>query len=160
MRLIIGCVLSACLGISGAAHASTIAISDLDTVGNQAYTAGLGMDFDVLAPGGVDVTALGYFDHLRDGITSSTTIHVSIFDRVTSAELLRVAFDRTNPGVEVVGGGGLIGEEEVVLQPASAPVVLPQMLPNRQRIQRHPLREQPRQGAEDEPMTRAVEVIS
>ncbi len=98
------CFVAALLALGAVARPSSIAITDLDPSGSQGYMSGLGADFDVVNPTGIEVTALGYFDHLRDGITSATTIHVSIYDRTGSgSELLRLGFDLADPGLLEAG---------------------------------------------------------
>jgi hypothetical protein len=69
------------------------------TVGNQAYSGALGMDFDVQQA--VTVTRLGVFDSGGDGLGAILTAR--LYNRSTRAELARLDFTSAEPG-ELAGG--------------------------------------------------------
>lgn len=83
--------------------APVIAFTDQRNTGSQAFGQNLSMNFDVNPDKQAVVTALGYFDHNLDGVIGSTTIHVSIFDRNSLSELIRVSFNSSDSGVLEAG---------------------------------------------------------
>ncbi len=83
--------------------APVIAFTDQRNTGSQAFGQNLSMNFDVNSGKQAVVTALGYFDHNLDGVIGSTTIHVSIFDRFSLSELIRVSFNSSDSGTLEAG---------------------------------------------------------
>jgi hypothetical protein len=73
----------------------------LGVVGTQNFTAGLGMDFEVLKS--CVVTSLGVFDSGADGIDASSTMTAQLFRRTNNAgaALATLMFTAANPGTLV-----------------------------------------------------------
>ncbi|MEX2186308.1 MAG: hypothetical protein WD875_05925, partial [Pirellulales bacterium] len=84
--------------------------------GAQAYSGSIGMDFVVNQP--IDVTSLGVFDHLGDGI--SGTLTATIWDLGTSAAVpgATMTFTSGDPGT-LVGSARLKPITPITLPPGS-----------------------------------------
>src|SRR5207237_6399653 len=67
--------------ISAQVARASISFNNTVQSGNQAFSGSLGMDFDVWAPGGINIITVGSFDSASDGFQNGIT--VAIFDRVT-----------------------------------------------------------------------------
>lgn len=93
---------------------SALAYSGASTTGNQSWTGPLGMDFDVVQPGGISITGLGAFDDMGNGING--IIEVAIFDRSTGNIV---------PGLytTITGSGDLLLQSHRIVN--MAPVLLP-----------------------------------
>src|SRR5439155_26997171 len=78
-------------------------VVDAGTVGGQAVSAGLGMDFDVLT--NIAVTHLGVFDSGGDGVNGSALLTVQLFSRSGNAGtvLATTTFTVADPGA-LIGG--------------------------------------------------------
>ncbi len=83
------------------------------TIGAQAFTGSLGMDFDLLEP--TVISRLGVFDSGADGL--SGTLNVRLYDRTnTATPLATLTFSAADPGTLV--GGSLFKD-------LATPLVLP-----------------------------------
>lgn len=87
--------------------------------GNQAWQGPLGMDFDVNTP--IQISQLGVFDHLSDGITGSIT--VGIFDRNTGTLVSGLSATITGVSDPLVGGHRMHSITPVTLAPGNYSVV-------------------------------------
>jgi hypothetical protein len=87
--------------LSGVAYGTPIvAISSSAVAGTQSYTGYLGADFNVLSA--IQITHLGVFDDLGNGITGTLT--ASIYDRTdSSTPLVTLSFTSASPGT-LIGG--------------------------------------------------------
>lgn len=101
------------LSLLGGTAQATIAYQvPAGTVGNQAFTGPLGMDFDVNSP--IRVTELGVFDSAQDGLVNTITAY--IYDRTTQTSIVSLPFTAASPGTLVAGSR---------MKALPAPIVLP-----------------------------------
>jgi hypothetical protein len=76
---------------------------DRGTIGGQAFSGALGMDFDVLQP--TVISALGVFDSNGDGIDPASTMTVYLYSRSgnSGTVITSLTFSSASPGVLIEG---------------------------------------------------------